>query len=60
MMVEPTETERRETLDAFAAALEQIAREARENPEVVQTAPHKTPVGRLDEAKAARELKVRW
>lgn len=60
MMVEPTETERKETLDAFAAALEQIAREARENPEVVQTAPHKTPVGRLDEAKAARELKVRW
>ena len=60
MMVEPTETERKETLDAFAAALEQIAREARESPEVVQTAPHKTPVGRLDEAKAARELKVRW
>jgi glycine dehydrogenase subunit 2 len=60
MMVEPTETERRETLDAFAEALEQIAREVRENPEVVQTAPHKTPVGRLDEAKAARELKVRW
>jgi len=60
MMVEPTETERKETLDAFAAALEQIAREARENPEVVQTAPHKTPVSRLDEAKAARELKVRW
>ncbi len=60
MMVEPTETERRETLDAFAAALEQIAREVRENPEVVQTAPHKTPVGRLDESKAARELKVRW
>ena len=60
MMVEPTETERKETLDAFAAALEQIAREARERPEVVQTAPHKTPVGRLDEAKAARELKVRW
>jgi len=60
MMVEPTETESKETLDAFVAALESIAVEARNNPELVQTAPHKTPVGRLDEAKAARELKVRW
>ncbi|MCS7263507.1 MAG: aminomethyl-transferring glycine dehydrogenase subunit GcvPB [Armatimonadetes bacterium] len=60
MMVEPTETESKETLNAFAKALENIAIEARDNPELVQTAPHKTPVGRLDEAKAARELKVRW
>lgn len=60
MMVEPTETESKETLDAFAEALEMITREAREDPQKVQTAPHKTPVGRLDEAKAARELKVRW
>lgn len=60
MMVEPTETESKETLDAFAEALERIAKEARENPELVQTAPHNTPIFRLEEAKAARELKVRW
>ncbi|GBC99947.1 putative glycine dehydrogenase (decarboxylating) subunit 2 [bacterium HR17] len=60
MMVEPTETESKETLDAFVAALAQIAQEAREQPELVQTAPHTTPVTRLDEARAARELKVRW
>ncbi len=60
MMVEPTETESKETLDAFADALEKIANEARENPQLVKTAPHKTTVGRLDEAKAARELKVHW
>jgi glycine dehydrogenase subunit 2 len=60
MMIEPTETESKETLDAFADALRRIAWEARENPTLVQTAPHTTPVTRLDEAKAARELKVRW
>lgn len=60
MMIEPTETESKETLDAFADALRRIAQEARENPTLVQTAPHTTPVTRLDEAKAARELKVRW
>ncbi|MFN4179145.1 MAG: aminomethyl-transferring glycine dehydrogenase subunit GcvPB [Armatimonadota bacterium] len=60
MMVEPTETESKETLDAFADSLRQIVKEAHENPQLVQTAPHNTPVGRLDEAKAARELKVRW
>lgn len=60
MMVEPTETESKETLDAFAEALKFIAEEARENPQLVQSAPCKTPVSRLDEAKAARELRVRW
>lgn len=60
MMVEPTETETKKTLDAFSEALEKIAREAQENPDVLKTAPHTTPVGRLDEAKAARELKVHW
>jgi glycine dehydrogenase subunit 2 len=60
MMIEPTETESKETLDAFADALRRIAQEARENPTLVQTAPHTTPVTRLDEAKAARELKMRW
>ncbi len=58
MMIEPTETESRETLDRFAAVMKQIAREARENPEIVTTAPHTTPVRRLDEAGAARALDV--
>ena len=60
LMIEPTETESKETLDAFAEALLQIADEASENPKVVQTAPHNTPVSRLDEALAARQLKVRY
>jgi glycine dehydrogenase subunit 2 len=54
MMVEPTETETRETLDHFCARMSQIAREAEESPELVKDAPHVTPVGRLDEAQAAR------
>jgi len=60
MMVEPTESETRGSLDRFATALLDIAREARETPDVVRDAPHKTPVRRLDEARAARELKLRW
>jgi len=56
LMIEPTETESKETLDAFAEALIQIAEEARSNPELLKTAPHNTPFGRLDEVKAAREL----
>jgi glycine dehydrogenase subunit 2 len=60
MMVEPTETESKETLDAFAEALLQIAGEAREHPEVLHEAPVTTPVRRLDEGRAARELKLRW
>lgn len=59
-MIEPTETETRESLDRFAGALRQIAEEVRGNPELVRTAPHATAVGRLDEAAAARGLKVRW
>jgi len=54
LMIEPTETESKETLDAFVAALERIAEEARTTPEVVTTAPHSTPLRRLDEVKAAR------
>jgi glycine dehydrogenase subunit 2 len=54
LMIEPTETESKETLDAFADALIQIAREAREDPELLTTAPHVTPVARLDEVGAAR------
>jgi glycine dehydrogenase subunit 2 len=60
MMVEPTETETKETLEAFAAALRQTAREARTDPDLLHDAPVTTPVRRLDEAHAARHLKLRW
>ncbi len=60
LMIEPTETESRETLDAFIDAMTSIAREAEENPELLKTAPHSTPVRRLDEAKAARKPVLRW
>jgi len=55
LMIEPTETESKETLDAFVDALLTIAREARENPELLHSAPHTTPVSRLDEVGAARK-----
>jgi glycine dehydrogenase subunit 2 len=60
LMVEPTETESKETIDGLAAALNQIAEEAATNPDLLKTAPTTTPVRRPDEAKAARELKLRW
>jgi len=60
MLVEPTETEAKETLDAFAAAMRAIAREAAESPEIVATAPHTAPLTRLDEATAARRPNLRW
>ncbi|HSB88499.1 MAG TPA: aminomethyl-transferring glycine dehydrogenase subunit GcvPB [Anaerolineales bacterium] len=56
LMIEPTESESRETLDAFIDALRVIADEAHRTPEVLLTAPHKTPFGRLDEVRAAKEL----
>jgi glycine dehydrogenase subunit 2 len=56
LMIEPTETESKETLDAFADALVQIAQEARANPELLLSAPHGAPVRRLDEVKAGKEL----
>jgi len=56
LMIEPTESESKETLESFAQALLKIAAEAREQPALLKTAPHNTPVGRLDEVKAAREL----
>ncbi|UCC45889.1 MAG: aminomethyl-transferring glycine dehydrogenase subunit GcvPB [Candidatus Zixiibacteriota bacterium] len=58
MMVEPTETETRETLETFADIMKQIAREAETSPETVTSAPHSTPVRRLDEVRAAREQDV--
>jgi glycine dehydrogenase subunit 2 len=60
LMVEPTETESKETLDAFADAMLQAAHEAKEDPRALQEAPVTTPVRRLDEARAARELRLRW
>ncbi len=60
LMVEPTETESKETIDGLAAALNQIAAEASADPALVKQAPVTTPVRRPDEARAARDLKVRW
>jgi glycine dehydrogenase subunit 2 len=60
MMIEPTESESREELDLLIDALKQIAREAEENPELVQTAPHNTRLQRLDETTAARKPILRW
>ena len=59
-MIEPTETESKATLDAFADAMLQIAEEAHTNPEILHTAPHNIPFGRVDEVKAAKELIVKW
>jgi len=60
MMIEPTETESKETLDAFCAALMKISEEALENPELLHAAPHSTHVSRFDEASAARKPVLRW
>jgi glycine dehydrogenase subunit 2 len=60
LLIEPTETESVETLDAFADALLEIAREAHEDPDLVRGAPHSAPVRRLDEATAARQPDLRW
>jgi glycine dehydrogenase subunit 2 len=60
LMIEPTESENLETLDRFADAMLTIAREVREKPDLVKSAPHTTPVGRVDEAGAARRLDLCW
>ena len=60
LMIEPTESESKETLDGFIDAMKKIAQEAAENPEIVHTAPHNTIVSRLDETLAARKPVVRW
>ena len=59
LLIEPTETETKETLDRFAAVVAEILREAADDPQIAQTAPHTTPVRRLDEAAAARRPVVR-
>jgi glycine dehydrogenase subunit 2 len=56
LMIEPTETESKASLDAFADALLKIAEEARTNPQLLKDAPHTTPIGRVDEVKAAKDL----
>ena len=60
IMIEPTETESKETMDGFIEVMEKIAREAKEDPELLQTAPHNTPVSRPDETLAARRPILRW
>jgi glycine dehydrogenase subunit 2 len=60
LMIEPTETESKQTLDAFIEAMQEIARDVEENPEILHTAPHNTPVGRLDDVRAARNPELRW
>jgi glycine dehydrogenase subunit 2 len=60
LMIEPTETESKASLDAFIQAMDQICKEIERDPEVVKTAPHNAPVGRLDEVRAARQLDLRW
>jgi glycine dehydrogenase subunit 2 len=60
LMIEPTETESRRILDGFIEAMKEIARDVEENPEILHTAPHNTPVRRLDDARAARNPDLRW
>ena len=59
-LIEPTETESKEELDGFVAAMRAIMREVEENPELVRSAPHTLPVRRLDDVKAARDLDLAW
>ena len=60
LMIEPTETESKQTLDAFAEAMLNIAEEAQQNPDLLHRAPHTAPVTRLDEVRAARQPRLRW
>jgi len=60
LMVEPTETETKQTIDSFVAAMKAILQEAEQSPELVKGAPHLTRLGRLDEARAARKPRLRW
>ena len=60
LMVEPTETESKESIDAAAEVFIKLARLAKEDPDTLHTAPHSTPIGRLDEVGAARNPRLRW
>jgi glycine dehydrogenase subunit 2 len=60
LMIEPTETENKETLDKYAEILERVVKEAYENPDVLKNAPHNTPVRRVDEVLASKKPVFRW
>ena len=60
LMIEPTESESQESLDEFISAMIKIAQEVEENPDIVKSAPHITPVKRLDEVRASKDLNIRW
>jgi glycine dehydrogenase subunit 2 len=60
LLIEPTETESKETLDRFIEAMVKIRDEAKASPDLVKGAPHTMPVRRLDDVKAARELDLTW
>ena len=60
LMIEPTENESKDTLDGFIEVMHKIAQEARENPELVKTAPHSTPIGRVDDVLAAKHPVVTY
>ena len=60
LMIEPTETESKETLDFFIEVMQAIAREAQDDPDLLRNAPHNSPNTRLDEARAARRPYLRW
>jgi glycine dehydrogenase subunit 2 len=60
LLIEPTETESKQTLDLFVAAMQEILAEAQATPELVRSAPHELPLRRLDEVRAARQLDLTW
>ena len=60
LMLEPTETESKESIDEAAKVIIELAQLAKENPEALHQAPQNTPVGRLDEVGAARNPRLRW
>lgn len=60
LLIEPAETESKETLDAFVGSMKEILEEARTQPDLVKNAPHTTPVRKLDDVRAARELDLVW
>ncbi len=60
LMIEPTESEPKDTLDGFIAAMKEIAQEAKENPDLIKSAPHNTPVRRPNETKAAKDLVLKY
>ena len=60
LMIEPTETESKDTIDSFIGVMKQIAKEAAEDPEMVKSAPHNTPVGRGDDVVAVKEPKLTY